>query len=666
MLLRALYDLACSRSLFEAVHLQERTVHLLIPVDSQGALLGNALIPMFTKDGRGKDRLGRPMVLPRFPGENNGGKAFFLADSCTAILGIDKQTGEGLTVEGARTRNAGKSFLHFWKRIADALAVTGMADLKALTEFMTRYIRTDGGVVHCQVPFLEIRPNKRGVSEVGARTGDESWERLEKATLTFQVDGRPVFDGRHDDNPLSRYWADTFRKEAFVAEDVVEDAGRPSRRGLCMVTGRADVAIARSHKPKVLRVPGLASGGYIVSFAKECPSFSSFGFEMGENAPMSEEAAASYALALQSLLDSESTSVRLGQSVLCFWAREEPQAGDFFARMLNRPDPASVANFLGNPWSGLDRDLAKRDAFYSVTLAGNAGRVVIRHWMEQTVDSAREHFHDWFRDLDIQTIRSSGSAEGKKRTKKTDKEGMPPLALFRLACATVRDAKDIQTDVAGQLYRAALEGTAPSLSLLQPILAEFQSALVGDSKDKPRYPYNESRFALLRLIVNRNRNKEDPMIEPTVCETADAAYNCGRLLEIFDELQERSFDYKLEGPGVVERYYGTASSAPNSAFGILWRLHQHHLRKLSRSGEEGRRAAKAIESRIAGIARLFRQPAPNLPPEFPRTFTLVEQGRFALGFYQEKAASAARREEARKAKAAKEQVKEQQNGRSNP
>ena len=148
------------------------------------------------------------------------------------------------------------------------------------------------------------------------------------------------------------------------------------------------------------------------------------------------------------------------------------------------------------------------------------------------------------------------------------------------------------------------------------------------------------------------------MIETVVCETTDVAYNCGRLLAIFDELQSAAHDYKLEGAGVVERYYGTASSAPNSAFGILWRLHQHHLRKLNRSGDKGRAAAYAIEGRIADIARLFRQPAPNLPPEFPRTFTLVEQGRFALGFYQEKAASADRRTDAMNAKKSREQSKE--------
>ena len=127
------------------------------------------------------------------------------------------------------------------------------------------------------------------------------------------------------------------------------------------------------------------------------------------------------------------------------------------------------------------------------------------------------------------------------------------------------------------------------------------------------------------------------MIEPKVFDTPDPAYNCGRLLAIFDDLQTQAHDYKLEGAGVVERYYGSASSAPNSAFGILWRLHQHHLKKISRNGDKGKKAADAVKQRIAAIASLFPQPGVNQPPQFPRTFSLQEQGRFALGFYQQMA-----------------------------
>lgn len=139
------------------------------------------------------------------------------------------------------------------------------------------------------------------------------------------------------------------------------------------------------------------------------------------------------------------------------------------------------------------------------------------------------------------------------------------------------------------------------------------------------------------------------MIERKVFETDDPAYNCGRLLAVFDDLQMAAHDWKLEGAGVVERYYGTASSAPNSAFGILWRLHQHHLKKISRNGKQA--AAEAIKRQIADIVCRIQPRGPNQAPSFPRVFNMQEQGRFALGFYQQKAEMDAQRREARARKA---------------
>lgn len=115
-------------------------------------------------------------------------------------------------------------------------------------------------------------------------------------------------------------------------------------------------------------------------------------------------------------------------------------------------------------------------------------------------------------------------------------------------------------------------------------------------------------------------------------EIRDEAYNCGRLLAVFEELQAAAHEYKLEGASVVEKYYGAASSSPNSAFGILWRLHQHHLKKVSRSN---RAKAEAIKQKIAEICANFKACQPTEAPRFPRSFDLQAQGRFALGFYQQ-------------------------------
>jgi CRISPR-associated protein Csd1 len=315
---------------------------------------------------------------------------------------------------------------------------------------------------------------------------------------------------------------------------------------------------------------------------------------------------------------------------VCFWARHSEEATDLFAWAFDQPKPENVRDFLSAPRTGIEHSPARPDEFFSATLSGNGGRIVVRHWIQMPIETALINLRRWFADLQI-TPYGIPYANDK----------VPPLALFRLACTTVRVSKDLQADVPAMLYRAALDGGAPPLKLLSLILSRLGIDLVKHGPNTALH--NLSRFSLLRLIVNRNRKENEPMIEPQVFETSDPAYNCGRLLALFDDLQMRAHEFKLEGAGVVERYYGSASSAPNSAFGILWRLHQHHLKKISRQGDKGKAAAEAIKRKIAEIAALFAQPAPLQPPQFPRTFSLQEQGRFALGFYQQKAADDAAR-----------------------
>src|SRR5262249_227305 len=142
-------------------------------------------------------------------------------------------------------------------------------------------------------------------------------------------------------------WAAAFHREAYAEGEPVEEEQRPvESASLCLVTGRTGVPIARSHKPKIVGIPGLTSGGYVVSFAREAPAFSSFGFSMGENAPVSQEAAAAYALALNDLLASEDTSFRVSEVAVCFWAERQTEAAKQLGRLLSRPKPKSVAEFL--------------------------------------------------------------------------------------------------------------------------------------------------------------------------------------------------------------------------------------------------------------------------------------------------------------------------------
>ena len=65
----------------------------------------------------------------------------------------------------------------------------------------------------------------------------------------------------------------------------------------------------------------------------------------------------------------------------------------------------------------------------------------------------------------------------------------------------------------------------------------------------------------------------------------EPAYLCGRLLAVLDAIQSRA----LNNPNttIVDRFYGSASSAPASVFGTLLHGAQAHLSKLRKDERSG-------------------------------------------------------------------------------
>jgi len=619
MLLRHLYELAQSRKLLDDLAFTKKAVRWVISLDANGNLLG------FTPTG--DDRRGKEFSAPQTSRPKvAGGIAEFLADGVTAVFGFDSDPEKDKDNEKRRRdrdRNNADKRDDFWRQIQTAFDVTRHSSLQSLLDFRRKHL--------ADVDFLkwEARDNQKPAWWLKTAAGNEV--KLGPENFTFEVAGKLLIE---DEEAMRPYWRKIHQQEISDRTEAVE-------KGLCLITGAADVPIAPTHNPKIKGVPNAQpTGAAIVSFDK--PAFTSYGLDQSYNAPASIEASTAYSVALNWLLNQRKHNLRLGGTVVCFWARDTEEATDIFAELFEQPKPETVQRFLTSPFRGAEHHGVKSDEFYSVTLAGNAGRIVVRHWMQCPLEMATDNLKRWFEDLQIAPYGQQSVAT--KATKKADgesKEVPQPLSLYMLAMTTVRESKDLQPELLTQLYRAALEDHAPSVMLLKPILNRFAKELASDG---PTLALRRlSRFALTRLILNRNRKEGEPMIEPQVFETNDPAYNCGRLLSIFDDLQMRAHEYQLEGAGVVERYYGSASSAPNSAFGILWRLHQHHLKKVSRQGDKGRAAAEAIKRRIASIAALFTQPKPNFPPQFPRAFSLIEQGRFALGFYQQKASDDAAR-----------------------
>lgn len=103
---------------------------------------------------------------------------------------------------------------------------------------------------------------------------------------------------------------------------------------------------------------------------------------------------------------------------------------------------------------------------------------------------------------------------------------------------------------------------------------------------------------------------------------ANVAYRAGRLLAVLAEAQRLA----IGKAAIVDRFFGTASSAPAAVFGRLLRGAQPHLTKLERDNRGAAfRLQQDIEEIMSGIQA------------FPRILSLEDQALFALGYYHQRA-----------------------------
>ncbi|MGI8602604.1 MAG: type I-C CRISPR-associated protein Cas8c/Csd1 [Verrucomicrobiales bacterium] len=673
MFLRSLYEFAQTartpwadampekKHLADSPEFEQKPIHWFVCLDATGRFQGFESVT-------GVDKFTVPRTLEP---KDSGQVAEFLVEKFETVMAL----GESATAKLKPDAKAKHD--HFWSRIQRAASETKLPELAAALAFRKTWPRDalPPGVVFA----AHKAPKSREAKEQWmVQTASGSKPLREKPTMSINCSFK-VGDNILLQSPeILKWWSESFAQwlEQKCRECIKDHGGT----GICVVSDKVGVAISDSHLPKIYGIPKTpAFGATLVS--SESPSFHSYGLSGKKSdasySSISVEAAITYGSALNYLLENKDYRIKSGRFAFCFWAKR--QSLGFIARLLMKPQPAEVRKFRLAPFfPALRREMTGNalNQFYSVALTGNSGRAVVWHWLQQSLTDTDSHLKRWFEDLDLAVIPHLPAEE------------RPFASIDDLCHATVRDPKDstnprdpnaLIADLPGHLYRGAVEGSEAPLALalikrvlrrLEADLAKFGQCILEThlSKDlhpqldaetrkkfreakQPEPPSGQARFALLKLILNRNRKETDMKIEPQlVADTDDVAYNCGRLLALFDDLQESAHKRRdnagriiseLEGPGIVERYFGTASAAPNSAFPILWRLHVHLLRKLSQQGPKGRLAAAGIEKRITSVCARLRQTEAMRQklqaPSFPHVLDLQRQGRFALGFYQQKA-----------------------------
>ena len=412
------------------------------------------------------------------------------------------------------------------------------------------------------------------------------------ATITFRVDGEVPIESP----AVQRFWADAA-------------AGSEARVLQCMVCRETKPVLDRLQK-KVKGVPGGQMAGTSIISANT-NVFESYGLKNSQIAPTCADCGEKFTEAVNHLLSDEQSHVRFPSAKVIFWTRKQTQFS--WGQMLNSPDEADVQAQIKTLWSGGRRSDLDGNAFYGAVLSASGGRTVLRDWIDTTVGEVKEKLVNWFSAQSIVT----GRAEPPR-----------PLGIYALAGATVREMRDIPATVPRSLVRCALMGTPLPIDLL------YQ----GVRRNRAEQRVTRPRAALIKLVLttnNRESYREGYMVELEQ-QNRNPAYLCGRLLYVLEDAQRAAIT--SINSTIVDRYFGTASTAPASVFSRLLRGAQPHLSKLQR---DNRGAYSAIQRRMTEILEGL--------PEFPRTLTLEEQGLFALGYYHQRARQYREIEERRQA-----------------
>lgn len=611
MILKLLHDFAISKDLLEDPAFVKKPVRWIICLDENGKLIGEGPIESVSND----PKKAKEYFIPKTTRPTGGGQVSdFLVDDIGAIFGLNTKPEQELNQRSAK--NLQGKHNDFWTQVEKAEIETKDAAFSALLSFHRNIANTTPS-------FLKLDATGTPKWLLRKANGDEV--KLGNDLLTFSVNEKLLIE---DKDIICPYWRKLHAQEMEASETNAE-------RGVCLITGLENVPIARTHTPMVtgLPKPAKGTGAGIVGFQED--AFRSYGFKQSFNSPVSIQASKTYLAALQYLSGEgkERHWLSVGPAWLCYWAVDSDEISDLFSGLLKQPDAQSVRDFVYSPWAGFKRTPDPLKDFIALTISAAGPRIVIKDWVQITIKQAITNFQSWFADLDIASYENSIITDDEKS----------PLSIDRLACTTVRrksdgrfDREKLNPDLVTSLYHSALLKTALPIGLLIPILDRLKIDLAKYGLNTALR--NVSRFALLRLILNRYlREKGKPEMEPQVFETTDAAYNCGRLLAIFDSLQRSAHGRSFKGATLAERYFGSASTTPNGAFAILWRLHQHHLKKLRQQGESGQRAAAKIKDSITQVMTLLRPEHLGEAPKFPRFFKLEQQGQFALGFYHQMA-----------------------------
>ena len=397
----------------------------------------------------------------------------------------------------------------------------------------------------------------------------------------------------------------------------------------CAVMGTIE-PIARLHNKVKNIFGGQPSGTSLICFNND--SEASYMLSQSYNSAISEEVMSKYTESLNMLAADRQHKVLFGDMTVIFWAMNDGASEtDLMSYFLSSSQSLDadgtdkmLVNMILDAKNGKiaherirDLDIISDDVdFYVVGIKPNSSRLSIKFIDKRKYGDLLQNMAQFQIDVHV--------------------AGMKKLVSFWHITQAVLSPKSEQANIdpslCASLLKAAMNDRPLPLQLLSDVIRRIKSDIgyEGDEtgKNKKYVAVNAIRVGIIKAYLNRqNRavHKKEEIGVSLDRNNENQAYLCGRLFAVLESVQQASVDGQLNRT-IKDSYFASAASTPAAIFARLFKLSQYHLKKIAAN-------KKGLE---VHFNKLLGEIMDNLQDEFPTRLSLQEQGKFVIGYYQQR------------------------------
>ena len=332
------------------------------------------------------------------------------------------------------------------------------------------------------------------------------------------------------------------------------------------------------------------------------------------NSNISEKAMKKYTAALNYLLKNSQHHTYLDDMTLFYFglSPDDEEECDYFSQILNGSDDDGEGTELrGNLHAaakafqnGTVPDISvftKNNDFIIAGVTLNKSRISIRFLFRKSFGNIMKNLLQHQHDL-----------------KTENHEKSIPMWLISKEFISPKEKKEkAPPPLQSAIMLAAMNGTRYPDAMMYTVLRRIKT------DESMGAEFGAIKIGLIKAYLNRkarlSNNKEEITLALNT-ENKNPAYLCGRLFAVLERIQQKASSDKLNRT-IKDSFFASACARPVSVFPRLVKLSQNHMAKF----ENDTYWQKLIGEIMSG-----------LDGQFPSTMPPDDQGRFIIGYYQQK------------------------------